>query len=60
MLASRLKPASSVSKRLMKNSPSRFDNLWLFYLGEPAAPHLIGELRYLQLTRSASLTYTSV
>ena len=41
----------------MKNSPSRFDNLWLFYLGEPAAPHLIGELRYLQLTRSVSLTY---
>jgi hypothetical protein len=34
----------------MKNSPSRFDNLWLFYLGEPAAPHLVGELRYLQLT----------
>jgi serine/threonine-protein kinase HipA len=57
MLASRLKPASSASKRLMKNSPSRFDHLWLFYLGEPAAPHLIGELRYLQLTRSVSLTY---
>ena len=57
MLASRLKPASSASKRLMKNSPSRFDNLWLFYLGEPAAPHLVGELRYLQLTRSVSLTY---
>jgi HipA-like C-terminal domain/HipA N-terminal domain len=57
MLASRLKPASSASKRLMKNSSSRFDNLWLFYLGEPAAPHLVGELRYLQLTRSVSLTY---
>ena len=57
MLASRLKPASSASKRLMKNSPSRFDNLWLFYLGEPAAPRLVGELRYLQLTRGVSLTY---
>jgi len=57
MLASRLKPASSASKRLMKNSPSRFDHLWLFHLGEPAAPRLIGELRYLQLTRSVSLTY---
>ena len=34
MLASRLKPASSASNRLMKNSPSRFDNLCLFYLGE--------------------------
>src|SRR5271168_3343900 len=41
----------------MKNSPSRFDNLWLFYLGEPAAPRLVGELRYLQLTRGVSLTY---
>ena len=41
----------------MKNSPSRFDNLWLFYLGEPAVPRLVGELRYLQLTRSVSLTY---
>jgi serine/threonine-protein kinase HipA len=57
MLASRLKPASSAGKRLMKNSPSRFDNLWLFHLGEPAAPHLVGELRYLQLTRGVSLTY---
>jgi serine/threonine-protein kinase HipA len=57
MLASRLKPASSASKRLMKNSPSRFDNLWLFYLGEPAAPRLVGELRYLQLTHGVSLTY---
>ena len=57
MLASRLKPASSASKRLMKNSPSRFDHLWLFHLGEPAAPHLVGKLRYLQLTRSVSLTY---
>jgi serine/threonine-protein kinase HipA len=41
----------------MKNSPSRFDNLWLFYLGKPAAPRLIGELRYLQVTRGVSLTY---
>jgi len=41
----------------VKNSPSRFDTLWLFYLGEPAAPRLIGELRYLQLTRGVSLTY---
>ena len=57
MPASLLKPASSDSERLMKNSPSRFDNLWLFYLGEPAVPHLVGELRYLQLTRSVSLTY---
>jgi serine/threonine-protein kinase HipA len=57
MLASRLKPAGSASKRLMKNSPSRFDNLWLFYLGEPAAPRLVGELRYLQLTHGVSLTY---
>lgn len=41
----------------MRNSSSRFDNLWLFYLGEPAAPCLVGELRYLQLTRGVSLTY---
>lgn len=41
----------------MRNSPSRFDILWLFHLGEPAAPCLVGELRYLQLTRGVSLTY---
>jgi hypothetical protein len=57
MPASPLKPASSANKWLMKNSPSRFDNLWLFYLGEPAAPLLVGELRYLQLTHGVSLTY---
>ena len=57
MHASPLKPASSADKHLMKNSQSRFDNLWLFYLGEPTAPRLVGELRYLQLTRGVSLTY---
>lgn len=41
----------------MRNSPSRFDNLWLFYLGEPTNPRLVGELRYLQLTHGVSLTY---
>jgi len=41
----------------MRSNPSRFDNLWLFYLGDPSAPRLIGELRYLQLTRGVSLTY---
>jgi hypothetical protein len=55
--ASLRKLASCAGRRLVKNSPSRFDTLWLFYLGEPAAPRLIGELRYLQLTRGVSLTY---
>lgn len=41
----------------MESNPSRFDNLWLFFLGEPAMPRLIGELKYLPLTRGVSLTY---
>ena len=43
----------------MASNPSRFDNLWLFFLGDPATPRLIGELRYLQLTRAVSLTYAA-
>jgi len=57
MPASPPRPASSVGEHLVKNSPSRFDTLWLYYLGEPAAPRLVGELRYLQITRGVSLTY---
>ncbi len=43
----------------MNSNPSRFDNLWLFFLGDPATPRLIGELKYLQLTRGVSLTYAA-
>ena len=37
--------------------PIRFDTLWLWYLANPATPLLVGELRYLNVGRSASLTY---
>ncbi|HYL00465.1 MAG TPA: HipA domain-containing protein [Steroidobacteraceae bacterium] len=43
----------------MKSNPSRFDNLWLFFLGDPATPRHIGELKYLQVSRGVSLTYAA-
>jgi len=43
----------------MESNPSRFDNLWLFFLGDPAKPRFVGELKYLQLTRGVSLTYAA-
>ena len=43
----------------MASNPSRFDKLWLFFSGDPATPRLIGELKYLQLTRGVSLTYAA-
>jgi serine/threonine-protein kinase HipA len=36
---------------------ARFDTLWLWYLANPAAPQLVGELRYLNIGKGASLTY---
>jgi serine/threonine-protein kinase HipA len=36
-----------------------FDSLWLWYLGDPALPRLVGELRYLNIGKSASLQYCS-
>jgi serine/threonine-protein kinase HipA len=36
---------------------ARFDTLWLWYLANPAAPQRVGELRYLNIGKSASLTY---
>ncbi|MGC1457263.1 MAG: HipA domain-containing protein [Steroidobacteraceae bacterium] len=36
---------------------SRFDTLWLWFLGLPSTPQLIGELKYLTLGKGVSLTY---
>jgi len=37
----------------------RFDSLWLWYLEDPALPRLVGELRYLNIGKSAGLQYSS-
>jgi serine/threonine-protein kinase HipA len=37
---------------------ARFDTLWLWYLGNPATPRLVGELRYLNIGKGASLQYS--
>jgi serine/threonine-protein kinase HipA len=36
---------------------ARFDTLWLWYLANPETPQLIGELRYLNVSKGVSLTY---
>jgi serine/threonine-protein kinase HipA len=38
---------------------ARFDTLWLWYLASPETPQLIGELRYLNVSKGVSLTYAS-
>jgi serine/threonine-protein kinase HipA len=35
----------------------RFESLWLWYLGQPASPQLVGELRLLNVGKGVSLTY---
>jgi serine/threonine-protein kinase HipA len=41
-----------------KTAAPRFDSLWLWYLENPAAPRLVGELRYLNIGKGASLQYS--
>jgi serine/threonine-protein kinase HipA len=41
-----------------KAPAARFDTLWLWYLGNPATPRLVGELRYLNVGKGASLQYS--
>ena len=44
----------------MSSKPGgRFDSLWLWYLEDPALPRRVGELRYLNIGKSASLQYSS-
>ena len=38
-------------------SATRFDTLWLWYLGRPASPQLVGELQLLNVGGGVSLTY---
>ena len=41
-------------------TPSRrFDTLWLWYLGQPASPQLVGELRLQNIGKGVSLTYAA-
>jgi serine/threonine-protein kinase HipA len=43
-----------------KTTPAtRFDTLWLWYLGQPTSPQLVGELRLLNIGRGVSLTYAA-
>ncbi len=37
----------------------RFESLWLWYLGRPTAPQLVGELRLLNVGKGVSLTYAA-
>lgn len=38
---------------------ARFDTLWLWYLGQPTSPQLVGELRLLNIGGGVSLTYVA-
>lgn len=35
---------------------STFDTLWLWFLGQPTSPQLVGELRLLAIGKGVSLT----
>ncbi len=37
----------------------RLDTLWLWYLGQPESPRLVGELRLLNIGKGVSLTYAA-
>ena len=43
----------------MASSTSRVDALWLWFLGQPASPQLVGELRLLTVGKGVSLTYAA-
>src|ERR1700724_3569345 len=52
------KRARSVRNPMSDKLPAaRFDTLWLWYIANPETPQLIGELRYLNVSKGVSLTY---
>lgn len=43
----------------MASTATKFDALWLWFLGQPASPQRVGALRLLTVGKGVSLTYAA-